>query len=213
MAAQPVRPEWESLLDPKTGLLKSQYQMQYGPDITANSQALDALRSQTLSQGPSAWAQLANQQQGLQEAGQRSGAAQQAASSAAQARSGMASKYGLSQGANQSLARQNMRDQMNSMQNIAAQGAQQRGQIGLQDAAQKQQALMQLPGMEVQATAPQFQNRALSLNTQQFNVGGAANEVNQKRQADLSSYNDQMKAWAAQQQADAIRNSGSGGKK
>lgn len=209
----PIRPDWESQLDPNTGLLKSQYQTQYGPDITADMRGLEAFRNRALQTGPSAWAGLAKDQQGLEEASLRSRLGTQAGSAAAQARSSLASKQGLSKGASERLAGQSMRDQMMGMQGIAAEGARARGAIGLQDEQMRQQALGQLPGMEIAATQPQFSNRQMNLQNQQWNIQNALNEQTQKRANDANVYNQKMQTWAGQQQANAMRDSGGGGKK
>lgn len=202
----PIRPEWESQADP-SGLLKSQFQVK--GDVTPDMRALEAYRSRALGTGPSAWASQALQQQGLEEAGQRSRMGTQAASAAAQARGGLASRQGLSAGASERLGAQNMRDQLFGGQSIAAQGALQRGNIGLQDEQTRQQMLQQLPGMEVQYTQPQFQNKQL----QQWNVEKALTEATQKRQNEANIYNEKMRAWAGEKQGEAMRDSGSGGKK
>lgn len=209
----PIRPEWESQLDKATGLLKSPLTMQAGPDIQMDMRGLEAFRERALGQGPSSWAQAAQQQQGLEEAGLRSRFGQQAGSAAAQARAGLASRQGLSRGAAERLAGQSARDQMMGMQNIAQQGALQRGNIGLQDEQMRMQALSQLPGMEIQALQPQFQNRQTNLQTQQFNIQNAIQENMAKRAQQQAEYSEKMRAWAGERQGEAMRESGGGGKK
>jgi hypothetical protein len=210
---KPIGPQWESQLDASTGLLKAPYVASAGPDITADMRGLEAFRKRALDQGPSAWSQLAKDQQGLEEAGLRSRLGQQLGGAQAQARAGLASRSGLSKGAAERLAMQGSRDQMMGMQGIAAEGAKARGQIGLQDEQMRQQALAQLPGMEIQATQPQFANRQMNLQTQQWNIGNALNENMAKRAAQQKEYSDKMQAWAGERQGQAMRESGGGGKK
>lgn len=201
-AGKPERPEFSSLNDPTTGLLKSQYQNQYAPD----TKGLEAYRNRALGQGPSAWANLATQQQGLEESGQKNQYQQQGASAAAGARSALASKYGLSPGAAARLATQNMRSQQAGLQNIGFQGAQARGNIGLQDEQMKNQFLSHLPELENSYAQA-------NLNQQNINTGGAIAQNTLKNVADLNAYNKQMEVYGAGLNAAAYRNAGGGGKK
>jgi hypothetical protein len=202
----PIRPEWQSMAD-EGGLLKSQYQVK--GDIAPDMRGLEAYRARALGQGPSEWANKAVAQQGLEEAGQRSRFGTQAGSAQAQARSGLASKFGLSRGAAERLAQSNQRDQMMGNQGIAASGALQRGNIGMQDESQKMQMLSQLPQQELSYLEPQKFNKGV----QQWNIQNALNENTQKRAADQNMYNQRMQQWAGEQQGSAMRDSGGGGKK
>lgn len=203
--AAPTRPAWESQIDPATGLLKGPLNMAWDQN-QPDQRGIDAFRDRALSTGPSAWQDEALKQEGLQEQGLKNSASQQAASSDAQARSSLASKMGLSPAAQQRLAMQNSRDKMNSLQNVGFQGANQRANIGLQDEQMKNQFLQQLPQQDLAQNAQKIQ-------LGEWNVGNALNEQNAKRAADLSTYNSQMQDWAAQKSGDAMRQSGSGGKK
>lgn len=209
----PTRPEFNSLIDPKTGLMKSQYINEYGSDINPNTQGLEEIRKRALAQGPSQWAQLATKQQGLEEQGLKNATQAQGASAEAQARSAMASKFGLSPAAQGRLATQNMRAQMGNLQNVGFQGAQARGNIGLQDEQMKNQFLNQLPGQENALAGVQMQNRQNKLGQENFNTGNAITQVGLKNAADLNTYNQQMQVYGANKNADAMRNSSTGGKK
>lgn len=202
MASQPAKKEYQSLLDPTTGLMKDQYQIK--GDI--RSDALDKYKQNTLSDGPSSWAKLATDQQGLEESGLRNKLGEQQGSALANARSSLAMRGGLSGGAAERLAKSGARDQMMGMQNLSAQGAMARGNIGMQDAQQKAQALPQLANMDMQT---QLANKKIG----EFNINNALTENKMTNMAGQASYDEQMKAWAATKQADAMRNSGGGGGK
>lgn len=207
----PIRPEFQSLLDPATGLLQSQYQASWGSDIAPDTRAIEAIRARALSTGPSAWQNLALQNQALEEQGLKNTAQQQGASAAAQARSALASKYGLSPAAAERLATQNQRAQMNALQNVAFQGAKARSDIGLQDEQMRNQLLQALPGQENQLAQIALQNRAANVGVNEWNIQNALAEKRAKDQADLNAYHEQMSAWAANKQAEAMRNAGGGG--
>lgn len=200
--AQPDRPDWSSNLDPGTGLLKNSLQSQFNPD----SSGMNAYKDFALGTGPSPWASAQLQNQGLQEQGLKNSTQNQNASANAQAESSLASKYGLSQGARERLATQSQRNNMMGLQNVGFQGAQARAGIGAQDAQNRQGFLANLPGLQNQQAGMQTAN-------QQYNIGNAINETNAKRANDLNTYNQQMQAWAANKSGDAMRQSGSGGKK
>lgn len=207
IANQPKRPEYQSLLDPKTGLMKEQYQLK--DDLKADTRGIEALRSRALGSGPSEAANRLTDVQRLEEAGLRDRFGNQSANAAAQARSSLASRQGLSAGASERLARQNMRDQMMGNQGIAQQGALSRANIGAQDEQQRLGILQQLPGMELQQLQPALANKRI----QETNINNALAENKATNAQGQASYEEQMKAFAANKQAEAIRNSGGGGGK
>lgn len=198
----PIRPGFETYINPNTGFIHGNYEADFNPD----TQALNEIQKRALSTGPSAWQTQALAQQGLEEQGQRQNLQQQGASSEAGARAALASKYGLSPAAQQRLALQNQKSQMSGLQNIGFQGSQARGNIGLQDEQMKNQFLNELPGMQNQLAQGQTAAR-------EYNVTNTLNEKNLQNAANLSAYGDQMRAWASGKQADAQANAGGGGKK
>lgn len=210
--AMPKMPELESLLDPSTGLLKDQYQMKWAGDINPDMRGIEAFRDRALSTGPSSWATAALDKQKLEEQSLRDSTQQQGASAAAQARSGMASRYGLSPAAAERLAKSQMRNQMMGMQNVAMSGAKARADIGLQDEQMKNQFLQALPGQENALADIAFKNRQGQMGVDSTNIQGAIAQKSAADQAAMTKYQEQMKAYAANQNAQAMRESGSGGK-
>lgn len=204
-----IRPEYTTLLDEK-GNLKDQYRLSYGGAITPDQQGIQAFRQRALQQGPSSWANLALQRQGLEEQGLRDTTQQQGASAASQARSSLASKFGLSPAAQERLARQQMRDQAMGMQNVAFQGAKSRSDIGLEDERMKNQFLQQLPQQDLAFANQAMQNRQAELDVNKYNIGQAVGDVARQNAQRLGVYNEQMREWAAGRQADSM--SGGGGK-
>jgi len=171
-----LRPEYalpETLRDPNTGLLQSQYQLSPGADIGFESlmpelqgqlgniqldkRGLEAIRERALGQGMSPWARLQLQQQAQEEAGARDLATRQSAGAQAQARADLASRGGLGAGARERLARQGQQDLLRQRAELARGGIGQRLGIGQMDEQQRTQLLSSLPGMEVQALQPEFQ--------------------------------------------------------
>lgn len=209
----PTRPEFNSLVDPATGLMKSQYINPYGSDITPDKTALNALQANSLSTAPSSWANAQNAQADLQNQGLKNSTQNQNASANAQAQSSLASKFGLSPAAQARLASQNMKAGQAGLQNVGFQGAQAKAAIGAQDATNKQNQLMAIPGMQNADAASQLANRQASLTQQNLNTGNAINQVTLKNAADLNTYNQQMAVYGANKNSDAMRNQGSSGKK
>ena len=211
---RPVMPEFQSLRDRETGLLANEnYRLNWGPEIVADQRALQALRGQALAApGTSEWERMARDRQALEQAGLRTGAEQRAATAASQARSSLASRGGLSSGAAERLQGQSLREALLAKQGVAAQGAQARADIGLQAEQMRRQDLGNLASQELAYLQPQFQNRQGTLAAQQFNVEKALQDKYAEDQAKQLAYQEQMKSWAAAQQANAISAAGQGKK-
>lgn len=240
------RPDWISNIDAETGKMKDAFQVQAGQidplksnlqeldqrmgKVNLNTQGLEAIRQRALSQGPSAWAQMAEQKQRMEEGQQRSDAAAQGASAQAQARSQLAMRGGLSGGARQRLAMQGARDMAAQGQQVGAQGQLARANIGLQDEQTRNQMLSQLPGMELQALQPEMQkvsawqqmagteqgqdfqrqqfNQNAAMSSQQFNVANALKEQQAQNAANMQLYQEQMKDVSAERQARSTEKAG-----
>lgn len=189
-----VRPEYESPLikDPETGQysLPEQFQIQ-APE------ALLEMERRALSEGPSAWAQRLEEQQRFQEQGIKDQGARQALAGTMQARQQLAMRGGLGGGAAERLAGQSARNLLESRQQAARAGMEQRMGIGLQDQAMKDQLLQTLPGMQ--------------MGMQEANIGTLSDLLTKQERAKQEDYKTQMQTWAAKEQAAATRSSGGGG--
>lgn len=188
------RPGFETLRDRTTGQLRDIYKQ----DPFAG-EAGQKLKAEALSTGPSTWANMATQKQGLEEQTGRDAAMRQAMQTSGMAQSQLARTGGISSGARARAAQQGAKDALMAQQGVSRQGITQRADIGMQDAARRQQLLGQVTDAEKQAQAA--------------NVGATMGDVTQKSAFDLSSYKDQMAAYGAKKSAEAQAAAAGGGKK
>jgi hypothetical protein len=206
----PVRPDYESWLDPETGMMRKQYQM--NPELLdpTKLEGFQALKKRVLTEGPSAWANMMIEKQKLEEAQQKDAAARQVQSSAAQARQQLAMRGGMASGARERLAMGGARDLMLQRQGIASQGQQARMGVMTEDEAQR---LKLLPGFaEGEAKFAEY-NTGLKNKASEWNIVRALEEKRAKDAQDLAVYQEQIKKWASEREAEATRNSGGGGGK
>jgi len=164
-----------------------------------NGDALQMIKQQAMSQGPSAWAQMQTQaQQQMQNQ-----ASDQAMKQGMQAQSGalsnLARQGGAGGGAAALLARSGAREQFGAQQGIAQQGIQSKLGINATDAQNKQTLLGKLGDVETGANAANAQ-------TQKENLLA-------RNAFDVNRYNQQMAAWGAKETAQGMRSAGGGGKK
>lgn len=208
-----IAPDYQNNMDQSTGLLKPSLQTSWGSDVAPNTQAIEKLRAEGLSNAPSSWAQQALGSQALEEQGLKNSTQAQAASAASQARSSLASKYGLSPAAQERLATQNQRSQMAGLQNVGFQGAQARAAIGTQDAANKQAILSALPSQENALAQVQLANKQGEQQANQFNIAQGVNANNAQNAYNLGQWNQGLQGYASMQTGNAMAASGGGGKK
>lgn len=176
--------------------------------IQMDPAALNAFKEQALRKGPSAWANLATNQQMAQEAGQRENAAKQASTQTAQAEDRLASSGGLSSGARERAATEGGKNYLNMSQDLGRQGNLNKLQIGINDESNRIQQLSQLPGMELQALNPALQKAGMLENANVADLGAQIAGNSAQNQYNQNIYNQQMQAWGANQQANATANSG-----
>jgi hypothetical protein len=208
-----IRPEFNSLIDPKTGLLKQPYQLQALPDIKVDSRAMDAIREDALSQGPSKYAQLMEERQRLEQSDLLDQSRAQISGAQAQTMSDLAMSGGLSSGARERLASKGMDQQAIEAQKIARSGMLDRMNIGLQDQTRKDDLLKSTVGYDFQNANVANQNRAYQTDVNRTNIESALNENNAGRMFDMTKYQEEMKKWAAGKTADVQKSAASGGGK
>jgi hypothetical protein len=141
------------------------------------------------------------QQQDMLAGNAQSAGANQTAGQTAQATDALASQGGLSSGARERAAEGGANNFMNMSQNINQQRASNDMQIGVNDEQNKIQELGQLPGMENQKVQ----------GLQAVNAADTANQIAENQSLNSYNqnlYNQQMSAWGANQQANAIAASG-----
>jgi hypothetical protein len=213
---RPMRNAYLGVTDAQ-GNLRNQFSMsdKIGSDVQLNNQGLDAIRSRALSTGPSAWAQLANEKQGMEEQQAMQNAQRQNQSNFRQGMSNLAGRGGLSAGARERMAMQSMRQQNTANQGILNQGIQNRMNIGLQDQQQKDQMLQQLPGMDMNAANFAQGQRAFRTNAQQQDIGNALKDIGGYNAYRADAFNKAMQEWGTEKSANAQAQAsrGGGGKK
>lgn len=178
----------------ENGTLLQQYQVD-----PYSGEALQQIKAQAMSTGPSAWAQMQTQAQQQMQNQASDQAMKQGMQSQSGAMSSLARQGGAGGGASALLARSGMRDQLNAQQGVAQQGMQAKLGINATDAQTKQTLLGKLGDAETSANAA-------NVDTQKSNLL-ASNAF------DVNRYNQQMSAWAAKESANGVARAGSGGKK
>lgn len=202
---RPDDPSFNSRIDPATGLLKSQYQLQMPENVTADQRAISALRENALSQGPSRWAQQMTDQQRLEQLQQGSSLDKNLATSQANQRAAMASKGGLGAGQSSRLAQAALRAGMAGRQGISREGVNARLGIGIQDEQMKQENLRALPQMDLAMAGLQERNVNRGTEAQKYNLGATTDELNNQRDFDQSMWKTKLGEYAAGQDAQAMR--------
>jgi hypothetical protein len=172
-----------------------------------DKRGIGKFREEALREGPSAWNALAKRAQGAQAAAGRERAGAESAGRAAEARSGLAMRGGLSSGARERLAKESGRDFLSMSQDIGRDEAMSGMQIDMSDEQNRMQRLGMLPGMEVQALAPEFEGLA----AQERDTERMLREAQSKRDYAMQTYAEKMKGYAANQQARATEEGGGGG--
>lgn len=217
------RPEYQSgltaegTIDPRYAFNVDAYNQQLQEKLAGtnlDTQVLDMLQQEAMRTGPSAWANLATQQQSLEEQNLRDAAARQALSGSAQARAALAMRGGLSGGAAERLARTGQSDLIRARQEVGRQGVGARAQIGLKDEEKRMQTAQLIPGMQAQRFNTEMQkldawNRGeqARMEAQQLNIQNALNALAAKNQAELSQWQSKGEMAAAERKAQAQENS------
>lgn len=182
---RPLAPEFRTVGDAQTGLLRGEYNLQNN----LNTQVLDQARQEAL-RNPgtmSRWGQMALTQAQNQNAAQNAGQLQQAQNQ-------LAMQGGLRSGARDRLAAQGMQQQLRGNQSAL-------GNIQMQDELNRQKWMQMMPGMDLQAAQ-------YGSTLQDKNISRALTEVNAGRGMQQQQYNEAMRAWAADKTAQAARAAG-----
>lgn len=188
-------PGYEGTRD-KQGNLKAGFK--YDPYQGEMTQKLKAEATGT---GPSPWAQMQLQNQGLEQQNARDQAVKSGQQALSMGNANMMRFGGQQNGARERMGAQSMRDIMGAQQDVSRQGIASRGAITAQDLQRKQDLTGQLAGQEGQAQAA--------------NIGAMTTDVSNLAQFNANKYAQQMQAYGAAKSADAQRAaaSQSGGKK
>lgn len=155
-------------------------------NLNMNMDAMNALRAQTLNDAANPYVQMQMAEQGLKN--------QTAMQEARKAGAGLPKRGNAELNAMRSL-------NPNAIANPQIQANQAMQNIALQGREQQMQRLRAMPQLENQILAPQ-----------QFNITNAMREKEAEDIARFQGWNEQMKAWAATNQAKATARAGSGKK-
>ena len=148
----------------------------------------------TAAPGTSAWEQMMRGRQGLEESGARDALSRNSAAQRAMGFSDIARRGGISRSGMRSVGRQGLSDYLMGNQDLRRQGMGARADIGLQGEQQRVGALGQLAGMDESAG--------------KYNITNLLTQKRLEDAAKLGKYSEEMRAWAANKQADATANSG-----
>lgn len=201
---KPIRPRFDSLIDANTGLLQSPYQIDAGQDIVANKDAINKLRGIATQDRPSAWANAQNSKIDNAYSQQVDQLRAQTNASRAGANRNLAMRGGLSSGARERIASNTALAEMKGTQDLAAKRDSSKLDIAGQDYQNQVSLLSKMPALENQALSTDIQNRQANNQANQFNIQAALEEKNRKNQAEMNAYTEQIKAWAAIEEAKAI---------
>lgn len=181
-SGRPLAPEFRTVGNAETGLLNSEYNLQNN----FNSRGVDAIASEALRDPGtmSRWGTLALNQAKGANAAQNAGAI-------TQAQNQLAMSGGLRGGARERLAATGAQNTLKANQTATA-------NIQTQDELNRQKWLGMLPQMDM--TAAQYQT-----GLQDRNIGRALTEINAGRGMQQQQYNEAMRAWGADKQAQAAR--------
>lgn len=188
--SEPARPGYQDIWN-------EHMQMQpFAQEQLSGMKGFNQFQNEAMRSGPSAWAQQAGSQQDLLAKRAMNQGALASRGAAAQAASQLAMRGGVTAGARERLAKQGQRDYMNMAQDIRGGDAMNRMQIGMNDETNRVGQLGQLTGLENQRASLLGQARQMDVGNQMTNQQG-------KNAFNMDQYSEQMKAWGANQTANA----------
>ena len=213
-AGRPIRNNYISMTDSQ-GNIASNLSLagRIGPNVQANTQAADVLRGKATSQGPSAWAQMAEQNQRLQESQALGQQNRMNMANQNRAYNSLAQRGGLSAGQRERLASQGMIQGLRGQQQIMGQGMQNRLNIGMQDEQMKNQLLGQSASADLNLANFNQGQRAFNTQAQQFDITNAMRDIGGYNAYNAGAFSEAMKEWGAAKTADAQARASGGGKK
>lgn len=193
--------------DPYSGMPKlGPYQGAYDPSSMSmekyigshyDDAGMKAFSQEALRKGPSAWSQLARESNRANEENSRERGAREVAGQTAQATDALAARGGLSSGARERAGMEGAKNYMSMSQDTAHAADANDMQIGMNDEQNRIQQLGMLPGMEMQKTNMFSQGRGQD-------ITNAVAETGRKNLWNMEDYKQQMGAWGAAKQANAM---------
>jgi hypothetical protein len=213
---RPIRNNYQSVLNDKGGIQNAfSLANRLGDDVSLNTQAADSMRSRATAVGPSVWAQLAEQNQRLQESQALNNNMVNAQANTNRGFNQLASRGGLSAGQRERLAMQGQRQALSGQQGILNQGMQSRLNLGMQDEQMKNQLLGQSAQADLANANFRQGQRAFNVDAQRFDLNNALNDVRGLNAYNAGAFGEAMREWGTGKTADAQAQAArsSGGKK
>lgn len=205
----PIKAQFQSQIDPATGLLKKEYLLN-APNIDTNQlEGYQAYKNEALRKGPSAWLNMSLDNQKNEQAQANDDVMASAQQSRANTISGLAMRGGASSGARERALRNADTDAMYGRQKVGAQGSMTRSALGMKDEENRLGMLGNFSKGE--ADIARFNTEA-GAKSSEFNILNSLRDREGKNAYDLETYKEQMQKWAAEKQAAATAQSGGGGK-
>ncbi len=196
-----------TLADPAAALDRNAYNIAGFGDVNTDPAALNAIKEQAMNAGPSAWAQVANQGQALNQRNAQDAQSQTSAGAEAQAQARMAQYGGADAGSSERLALASQRANAFAQNAILNSGNTDKVNINLADQANKNSMLMAIPGFQNQDAQLKLANQQQQIGVNEYNAGnqfgvdtGNANRTTQNNQfnAGVSNTANQYNAGATQ---------------
>lgn len=196
-----TRPQYQTILDPETGLLREPYLL----ENTLDTRGLEQFREEALRDPgtESAWLRMAMEAQEAQRLNDLSGLGAQLNAATRSAYDDLAATGGLDSGARERVARGGLRDFMRARQDVNNQFNLANLDLRTTDEENRLNMLSQLPGMELQKSG-------FDADIQGKNIEAAMGERRYAFDNEMDAWTKNQKTWAANKQADAQR-SASGG--
>lgn len=204
----PIRQAFDSLVDPVTGKLKNNYNMNIQSLDPSQWGGYQQYKTEAMRTGPSAWANLQQQAVQNQTLANKESAARQAMSGMNQGLAGLAMRGGMSAGARGLAARSAGRDLLSARQSASRAGDVNSLGVSTTDEGNR---IAQLANLAASESDIGKYNKTLEGKQQEYNINNLMHEQDSKRSYNDMTYQEQMKKWAAAKQADATAKSGGGG--
>lgn len=214
--AMPQMSPYYSMINSSTNNLEDAFKVNPNTTLTGNfntdqgnaANALNSLSSYANSAGPSPQAQALLQSQTLNENQGAGNITDQGRGALAANLSDVAASGGLGSGAAERIATAGDRNTQTGLQQNNMAGQQARATIGANDASQKLGVLQALPGQETALGSANLAAADQDLSAQKFNVGTAQTQYLGQNAYNANQFNNAMSGYAANQQSNAIANSG-----
>lgn len=198
-AAKPVQPGYKGI-DDANGNVLDQYSLEKA-GVGPNESSMNMIRDRAMGTSMSPWAALAKEGLNTDTQNALDTTDKQGASANAGAMDQLAQFGGLSEGARERVATTGARANALNKNSVLRQQVSGNQQIGMQDEAERAKLLGAMPGMENSLSAAKSAIK-------EYDIGNATGDVAKQNAFNQNTYSEQMKAWAANKQADATEKSG-----